>query len=209
MKLHRDLGITQKSAWFMAQRLRESWNEGNGATLPPMTGPVEVDETFIGGKEMNKHAKKKLHVGAGKGGKITVIGAKDRATNTVTAEVVPDAYVTTLHEFVNRTLADDATLYTDGYPAYKHTGHEHKSVNHSVGQYVDGQAHTNGIESFWSMLKRGYHGTYHHLSKKHLQRYVNEFAGRQNMRQQDTEVMMQNIYAGLIGKRLMYRDLIA
>ena len=86
---------------------------------------------------------------------------------------------------------------------------EHESVKHSISEYVNGQAHTNGIESFWATLKRGYHGTFHHISPKHLNRYVNEFATRHNMRSQDTEAMMSETVARMVGKRLMYRDLIA
>ena len=86
---------------------------------------------------------------------------------------------------------------------------EHEAVNHSVSEYVRDQAHTNGIESFWATLKRGYHGTFHHISRKHLNRYVNEFATRHNMRTKDTEAMMAETVALMVGKRLMYADLIA
>ena len=89
------------------------------------------------------------------------------------------------------------------------TGFDHEKVNHNVGEYVRDQAHTNGIESFWSLLKRGYHGTFHHISPKHLPRYVNEFATRHNLRERDTEAMMGETVARMVGKRIMYRDLIA
>ena len=100
-------------------------------------------------------------------------------------------------------------VYTDDAAAYKGMPFEHATVRHSVGEYVDGMAHTNGIESFWSMLKRAHKGVYHKISPKHLQRYVDEFAGRHGIREQDTITQMQNVVAGMVGKRLMYRELVA
>ena len=191
MRLHRDLKITQKSAYFMAQRLREAWSE----SPTDMAGPLEVDETFVGGKEKNKHSKKKLKAGRGGVGKAIVVGAKDRATNAVSAAVVENTDAETLQGFVADHAADDATIYSDDHGGYKGLPFDHETVKHSVGEYVDGQAHTNGIESFWATLKRGYHGTFHHISSKHLDRYVNEFATRHNMRSRDTEAMMSETVA--------------
>ena len=120
-----------------------------------------------------------------------------------------------MKEFVRENIIPGATLLTDENRGYVHLGDEyggeykHKRVKHSVQQYVDGMAHTNGIESFWSMLKRGYHGTYHKMSKKHLQRYVNEFAGRHNLRPMDTIKQMEIIADGMSQKRLKYKELIA
>ena len=205
MRLHRDLGITQKSAYFMGQRLREAWSE----TMTNMAGPMEVDETFVGGKEKNKHKGKKLKAGRGTVGKTVVVGAKDRATNAVSAAVVENTDAETLQDFVADHAATDATVYTDDHGGYKGLPFDHETVKHSVGEYVDGQASTNGIESFWATLKRGYHGTFHHISPKHLDRYVNEFATRHNMRSRDTEAMMAETVARMVGKRLMYRDLVA
>ena len=205
MRLHRDLKITQKSAYFMAQRLREAWSE----SPTNMAGPLEVDETFIGGKEKNKHAHKKLRAGRGPVGKAIVVGAKDRGTNRVSAAVVGNTDAKTLQHFVGERAAKGATVYTDDHGGYQGMPFEHESVKHSISEYVNGQAHTNGIESFWATLKRGYHGTFHHISPKHLNRYVNEFATRHNMRSQDTEAMMSETVARMVGKRLMYRDLIA
>ena len=205
MRLHRDLKITQKSAYFMAQRLREAWSDSPGGML----GPVEVDETFVGGKEKNKHAHKKLKAGRGTVGKMIVVGAKDRETNRVSAAVVDNTDAKTLQDFVGDHAAKGATVYTDDHGGYQGLPFEHETVKHSVSEYVRDQAHTNGIESFWATLKRGYHGTFHHISPKHLHRYVNEFATRHNMRPKDTEAMMAETVARMVGKRLMYRELVA
>ena len=206
MKLHRDIGVTQKTAWFMLQRIREAWNTGD---LEQFIGPVEVDETYMGGKERNKHSKDKLRAGRGPVGKTAVVGAKDRKTNKVKAKVVKVTDAKTLQKFVVETAADGATVYTDDASAYKGMPFDHASVRHSVGEYVDGMAHTNGIESFWSMLKRAHKGVYHKISAKHLQRYVDEFAGRHGIRERDTVDQMGKVVAGMVGKRLRYRDLIA
>ena len=204
MKLHRDLGISQKAAWHMAHRLREAWYKPK----LPFEGPVEVDETYIGGKEKNKHGSKKLKAGRGAVGKVAVVGMKDRHWNYVSAETVESADGLTLKEFVLDQVADGARVYTDEHRGYQGLPN-HQAVNHSVKEYVDGMAHTNGIESFWAMLKRGYHGTYHKMSRKHLDRYVNEFVGRHNIREEDTRVQMAEMARGMSGKRLRCQDLIA
>ena len=205
MKLHRDLGITQRSAWFLAHRIREAWKDNN----TQLAGPVEVDETFICGKEKNKHANKKLRAGRGGVGKAIIVGAKDRETNRVSAAVVGNTDAKTLQSFVGDHAAKGATIYTDDHGGYQGMPFEHETVKHSVSEYVNGMAHTNGIESFWSMLKRGYHGTYHHMSEKHLQRYVTEFSGRHNDRECHTIDQMQSIVAKMNGRRLRYDELIS
>ena len=209
MKLHRELGITQKSAWFMLHRLRETKAPGTGW----FSGPVEVDETYMGGKRANmSNAKRKqlADEGAGRGavGKVAVVGIKDRETKQVRAQVVEHTDKPTLQGFVIDHTAPDATVYTDEASAYEGLPMAHDAVKHSIKEFVRGQVHTNGMESFWSMLKRGYIGVYHKMSPKHLDRYVTEFEGRHNARENDTIDQMGGIVDDMGGKRLRYRDLI-
>ena len=205
MKLHRDLHIAQNSAWHLSHRIRAALFQGGTF----FAGPVEVDETYIDGKRKNMpNSVRKELTGRGPVGKTAVVGAKDRETNQVAAKAVQSTDKETLQGFVKDHADRQATVYTDDASAYETLPFEHQAVQHSVSEYVRGQAHTNGVESFWSMLKRGYYGTFHKFSPKYLDRYVQEFAGRHNMREQDTIEMMGAVVLGMDGKRLKYDDLI-
>ena len=206
--LQHELKISQKAAWFMMHRLRLVFE----ADTEPFAGPVEVDETYFGGTRKNmSHAKRKelKCLGRGTAGKTAVVGAKDRETKRVAAKVVQSTDKETLQGFVEARTKPSAQVYTDEAKAYKGMDRAHESVNHSVGEYVREMAHTNGMESFWSMMKRGHEGIYHKMSPKHLDRYVQEFAGRHNVRKSDTIDQLSGVVTGMVGKRLRYRDLIA
>ena len=210
MKLHRDLEITQKSAWHLAHRLRKALETGEA---PMFKGPVEADESYFGGKRKNmSNVRRKQLAGTGRGtvGKAAVAGVKDRDTNRVIARRMERTDASTLQTFVRENLSPGAILYTDEACAYVGMPEfEHEAVNHGSKEFVRDMAHTNGMESFWSMLKRGYNGTFHKFSEKHLDRYVSEFAGRHNVREADTSEQMGTIAGRTVGKRLRYRDLIA
>ncbi len=204
MKLHRDLGITQKTAWHLAHRIREAWEDGSGL----FGGTVEADEAYIGGKEHNKHEVKKQHSGRGAVGKAAVAGVKERESGEVRAKVIDNPTGANVQEFVRSHTDWSAMVYTDESAAYHGLNRMRETVNHSAKEYVRGQAHTNGMESFWANLKRGHNGVYHHFSVKHLSRYIKEFAGRHNARPMDTEDQLRGIVSGMVGRTLRYRDLI-
>ena len=207
MKLHRDLGITQKTAWHLAHRIRETWARESGL----FGGPAEADETYIGSKRKNMpNAKRKTLEGRGTVGKAAVAGVKDRETGRVAARRVSRTDASALQGLVREHVAPGATLYTDEARAYAGMPeYAHEAVNHSAKEYEREMVHTNGMESFWAMLKRGYQGTFQKFSEKHLDRYVVEFADRNDIRPRDTLDIMRTVAIGMEGKRLRYRDLIA
>ena len=188
MKLYRELGITQKTAWFLSHRIRQAYQDS------------------LGGLEKSKHNKDKLKKGRGTVGKTAIIGVKDRKTKKVKAQVVIDTSKLTLQGFINKNVEEEAKKYTDESRSYKGLSH-HSAVNHSANVFVEGMVHTNGIESFWSMLKRSHKGTFHKMSPKHLQWYVDEFVGRHNLRSHDKEDMMKMLFAKMCGKKLTYENL--
>ncbi len=210
MKLHRDLGVTQKTAWFMLQRIRKAFERDDDD--PPFGGPAEADEVYLGGLRKNMHKDKREELtGRAAVGKEVAVGVKDRYTSEVRARHVHGTDAAHLAGFAVETAKFGATVYSDDAAVYQTLApwYDHESVNHSAGEYVRQQAHKNGIESFRSMLKRAHKGIYHKFSSKHLHRYIADFAGRHNVREADTLSQMAGLAFGMAGKRPTYASLIA
>ena len=212
-KVCRELKISQPTAWFLLQRIREGFSDWSGEPInllngEKMKGTVEVDEAYIGGQWRFMHYERKQRYETWAQQKEIIVGMKNRETGQITAKVVPDRTRKELQEFIHERIKDGTVVLTDDHSSYRGMP-MHKFVNHSGWQFVNGEIHVNGMENFWSILKRGYKGIYHRMSPKHLQRYINEFAGRLNIRDLDTIEKMAMVSMGLFGKRLTRRDLIA
>ena len=210
MVLSKELKVTYKTAWFMLHRIREGCGEDGAFMLQEV---VEADETYLGGKEANKHASKRTNEGRGTVGKQPVFGMLERG-GPVKAFPVARVDKETLHGAINKHVEIGTQVFTDdhrGYAGLHGLFYQHGTVKHSVREFVNGMAHTNGIESVWALLKRGYNGTYHHWSAKHCRRYVNEFTFRLNQGncKVDTIDRMRALFRAMAGKRLRYQDLIA
>jgi len=209
MQLSKQIGITQKSAWFVLGRLREAC----GADLKVLSGIVEIDEAYIGGLERNRHASKRKNLGRGKRGKIAVFGMRERGGRTV-AMPVEDVNIATLHRAIHTHIEVGATIHSDEHQSYQCIDglfFRREAVNHSAGEYVRDGVHTNGIESVWAVLKRGLTGVYHHASEKHLARYVNEFTFRLNEGnvERHTFQRLNDLIAAAGKRRITYKELTA
>jgi len=182
-QIERETGVTYKTAWRMFTQIRTLLQEDT----PPLTGEVEVDETYVGGR---RHGTR----GRGAEGKAKVIGAVQRGGKVI-ARVIPDVKRYTLVPFMSRKVSRDAILYTDTFPSYDHMtrlGYKHLRIEHSAKEYARGRIHTNNIEGFWSLIKRGIGGVYHSVSEKYLQSYINEYSFRYNHRK-DEKSMFETV----------------
>src|ERR1700678_1203620 len=208
MQLAKEIGITRKSAWFVLHRLREACG---GNDLSKLKGIIEIDETFVGGIEANKHENKKLKAGRGTVGKTAVLGIRERGGRSVVMPI-PNTSKETIQGAITQMVEAGSMLNTDEAGAYdgiKALSFGHETINHSAGEYVRDDVTTNGIESVFAVLKRGIIGVYHHTSQTHLGRYVDEFSFRLNEGnvKNHTLTRLDSFVDGVAGKRLTYKRL--
>jgi hypothetical protein len=210
LQVGRMLGLSKKTAWFLCHRIRESFRDSDPDLLGGEGKIVEIDETFVGGKEKNKHASKRQHLGTGGVGKEAVFALVERK-GKVRSHHIPAVNAGNLRTILQEQVSAETHIMTDEGTAAKKVGGEfakHSTVNHSIGEYVRGDAHTNTIEGYFSIFKRGIYGTFHHVSQQHLKRYLAEFDFRYNEREalgvSDAERMSKSV-GGIVGKRLTYR----
>jgi transposase-like protein len=207
LQLSKEIGVTQKTAWFMLHRIRKASGEDNGGN-GSLFGIVEADEVYFGGKE-NKHESRKQKAGRGTVGKSAAIGMRERG-GKVKAQLLSSTDAKAIQDAIKDTVCIYSTVCTDEHPSY--TGiqaYRHKTINHSAKQFVDGMAHTNGIESVWAVLKRGFYGIYHSFNAKHLQRYLNEFVFRLNSGNVRTHTLdrIDALLEMCVGRRLTWSTL--
>lgn len=209
-QVHRMIGVSYKSTWFMMHRIREAMRELNPGPLGGEGKYVEADETYVGGKESNKHVGKRNSRNIGGQGKEIVFALVERQ-GKVRSRTVPEVAAKTLRPIMVQQIAEDTALMTDDAGQYRHMAKDfprHQVVNHGIREYVRGDAHTNTVEGYFSVLKRGIVGTYHHVSPQHLKRYLGEFDFRYNERSAlgvtDSERASKAL-SGIVGKRMTYR----
>jgi transposase-like protein len=209
-EMARDLGITQKSAWFMDHRIRLAMKAGS---ILKMEGECEADESFIGGLAKNMHEKRKKHIGTGGTGKTAVLGIlrrkNDKSKSKVRAKVIPNTKAETLQPEIRSTVEAGSRLYTDAWVSYRGLApdYEHQVIDHAV-EYVRDAVHTNGIENFWSLLKRTIKGTYVSVEPFHLGRYLDEQSFRFNEREDNDLGRFKSVLSSVSGRRLTYKELI-
>ena len=210
VQLAKEVGITQKSAWFMLHRLREACD----VEVAPLSGEVEIDETWIGGRKSRMHYERKKKLPPGPyGGKVPVLGLRERESGRVIAYPIENTGIDTLSVNVLANVEEGSTVFTDDHKGYNRLNnwYDHRSVNHTGWQFADGDTTTNRIESIWAVLKRGYKGVYHYMSPKHLERYVNEFVFRLNAGDDRVPILdrMEMLVRGAFDRHITYDELIA